>query len=185
MVKPPKIPAPAPTTTFVPSVGWRFSFLRLVPPSVTPWSSVTFSPTSAVSPMTTPIPWSMKSPGPSRGGGMDLDAGEEAADVREEPGRRPEAPPPEPVRGPVEPDRVDTGIAERHLERRASRGIALEDRANVTSHLVEHARLPAYAPRPTAPAPYRPALSAPTPPQTRAADRLRSLATSGSMDSTT
>ena len=36
MVKPPKIPAPAPTTTFVPSVGWRFSFLRLVPPSVTP-----------------------------------------------------------------------------------------------------------------------------------------------------
>src|SRR5207344_526485 len=57
-------------------------------------------------------------------GGMDLDAGEEAADVREEAGRRPEATPPEPVRGPVEPDRVHAGIAERYLERRTSRGIA-------------------------------------------------------------
>jgi len=34
MVKAPKIPAP--TTTLSASVGWRFSFSRLVPPSVTP-----------------------------------------------------------------------------------------------------------------------------------------------------
>src|SRR3990172_3932552 len=59
----PMIAAPAPTTTLLPSVGWRFSRVRLVPPSVTPWSSVTFPPISAVSPMTTPMPWSMKRPG--------------------------------------------------------------------------------------------------------------------------
>ena len=33
-----------------------------MPPSVTPWYSVTSSPISAVSPITTPIPWSMKKP---------------------------------------------------------------------------------------------------------------------------
>ena len=65
IVNAPKIPAPAPTVTLLPSVGWRFSRLRLVPPSVTPWSNVTFSPTSAVSPITTPMPWSMNRPGPS------------------------------------------------------------------------------------------------------------------------
>ena len=69
MVKAPKTPAPAPTTTLSARVGWRFSFLRLVPPRVTPWSSVTFSPTSAVSPMTTPMPWSMNRPAPSRAAG--------------------------------------------------------------------------------------------------------------------
>src|SRR5207245_3287051 len=56
MVKPPMTLAPAPTVTLLPSVGWRFSRFRLVPPSVTPWSSVTFSPISVVSPLTTPIP---------------------------------------------------------------------------------------------------------------------------------
>ena len=35
-----------------------------VPPSVTPWYIVTHSPTSAVSPITTPIPWSMNSASP-------------------------------------------------------------------------------------------------------------------------
>src|ERR687887_447353 len=41
IVKPPMILAPAPTVTLLPSVGWRFSFLRLVPPNVTPCSNVT------------------------------------------------------------------------------------------------------------------------------------------------
>src|SRR2546428_12947130 len=48
MVKPPMTLAPAPTVTLLPSVGWRFSFLRLVPPRVTPCSSVTLSPISEV-----------------------------------------------------------------------------------------------------------------------------------------
>src|SRR2546423_124569 len=69
MVKPPMTLAPAPTVTLLPSVGWRFSRFRLVPPSVTPWSSVTFSPISAVSPITTPMPWSMKRPRPMRAAG--------------------------------------------------------------------------------------------------------------------
>src|SRR5215813_8586483 len=56
IVKPPMILAPAPTVTLLPSVGCRFSFLKLVPPSVTPCSSVTLSPISAVSPITTPMP---------------------------------------------------------------------------------------------------------------------------------
>ncbi|MNP53518.1 hypothetical protein D3C76_1480000 [compost metagenome] len=33
---------------------------QLVPPRVTPWYRVTSSPISAVSPMTMPMPWSMK-----------------------------------------------------------------------------------------------------------------------------
>src|ERR671937_868089 len=43
MVKPPMTLAPAPTVTLLPRVGWRFSRRRLVPPRVTPWSSVTLS----------------------------------------------------------------------------------------------------------------------------------------------
>ncbi len=42
------------------SVGWRLPRAKPVPPSVTPWNSVTRSPISAVSPITTPDPWSMK-----------------------------------------------------------------------------------------------------------------------------
>src|SRR5438477_136864 len=33
----PRILAPAPTTTRLPTVGWRLAWLRLTPPSVTPW----------------------------------------------------------------------------------------------------------------------------------------------------
>src|SRR4029077_11028662 len=68
-VKPPMILAPAPITTLSAIVGWRFSRLTLVPPRVTPCRMLTFSPTSAVSPMTTPMPWSMNSPGPSTAAG--------------------------------------------------------------------------------------------------------------------
>ena len=51
------------------TVGWRLPVAKPVPPSVTPWYIVTFSPTSAVSPITTPIPWSMNSPSPTRAAG--------------------------------------------------------------------------------------------------------------------
>ena len=33
----PRILAPAPTTTFLPRVGWRLPLFHEVPPSVTPW----------------------------------------------------------------------------------------------------------------------------------------------------
>ena len=56
--------APEPTVTSSSSVGWRLPRANPVPPSVTPWNSVTRSPISAVSPMTTPEPWSMKKPEP-------------------------------------------------------------------------------------------------------------------------
>ena len=56
--------APEPIVTLSSTVGWRLPVAKPVPPSVTPWYIVTFSPTSAVSPITTPIPWSMNSPSP-------------------------------------------------------------------------------------------------------------------------
>ncbi|MNJ72488.1 hypothetical protein D3C77_691450 [compost metagenome] len=52
--------APAPTTTPSSRVGWRLPLFQLVPPRVTPWYRVTSSPISAVSPITMPMPWSMK-----------------------------------------------------------------------------------------------------------------------------
>jgi hypothetical protein len=56
--------APAPTTTPLRSVGWRLARCMLVPPSVTPCRMWQSSPISAVSPITTPMPWSMNSPSP-------------------------------------------------------------------------------------------------------------------------
>ncbi len=56
--------APEPIVTLSCTVGWRLPVAKPVPPSVTPWYSVTSSPISAVSPITTPMPWSMKKPRP-------------------------------------------------------------------------------------------------------------------------
>ena len=53
-----------PMSTLSPRVGWRLPWSLPVPPRVTPWYSVQLSPISAVSPITTPIPWSMNSPLP-------------------------------------------------------------------------------------------------------------------------
>src|SRR5690606_33017887 len=54
--KEPSTAAPVAMTTLFPMVGWRLPFSLPVPPSTTPWYNVTFSPSSAVSPMTTPMP---------------------------------------------------------------------------------------------------------------------------------
>ena len=56
--------APEPMVTLSSTVGWRLPVAKPVPPSVTPWYIVTSSPIAAVSPITTPIPWSMKNPLP-------------------------------------------------------------------------------------------------------------------------
>ena len=56
--------APAPMSTLSPKVGWRLPVSLPVPPKVTPWYKVQLSPIWVVSPMTTPMPWSMNSPRP-------------------------------------------------------------------------------------------------------------------------
>ncbi len=61
----PRMRAPEPTTTPSPSVGWRLPWRIETPPRVAPWNSTTSSPTTAVSPITIPIPWSMNSRRPS------------------------------------------------------------------------------------------------------------------------
>ncbi len=45
-------------------VGWRLSRPVPLPPSVTRWSMLTLSPTTAVSPITTPVAWSISTPRP-------------------------------------------------------------------------------------------------------------------------
>ena len=62
---------------------------------------------------------------------MDLDAGDEATDVADEPREREELPPPEPMREAMDQHRVEARVRERDLDHRASRRIALEDRADV------------------------------------------------------
>ena len=52
---------------------------------------------------------------------VDLDAGEEARELRQEPRRRAQTRPPQPVGHPVRPDRVQPGVRERDLEA-AARG---------------------------------------------------------------
>src|SRR5665647_1371374 len=56
----PRTRAPAPMVTWLPTVGGRLTRFIERPPRVTPWYINTSSPISAVSPMTTPMPWSMK-----------------------------------------------------------------------------------------------------------------------------
>mmetsp|Transcript_2519 Transcript_2519/g.7278 ORF Transcript_2519/g.7278 Transcript_2519/m.7278 type:complete len:256 (+) Transcript_2519:114-881(+) len=54
----------APSSTFFPIFGWRSPPTLPVAPSVTPCNIVHPSPTCAVSPMTTPVAWSMTTAGP-------------------------------------------------------------------------------------------------------------------------
>mmetsp|Transcript_5290 Transcript_5290/g.16414 ORF Transcript_5290/g.16414 Transcript_5290/m.16414 type:complete len:256 (-) Transcript_5290:134-901(-) len=54
----------APSSTFFPIFGWRSPPTLPVAPSVTPCNIVHPSPRCAVSPMTTPVAWSMTTAGP-------------------------------------------------------------------------------------------------------------------------
>mmetsp|Transcript_15283 Transcript_15283/g.64486 ORF Transcript_15283/g.64486 Transcript_15283/m.64486 type:complete len:228 (+) Transcript_15283:215-898(+) len=60
----PRMVTPAPITTPSPIFGWRSPSLVPVPPSVTPCRMDTLFPTTAVSPMTTPVAWSNITPSP-------------------------------------------------------------------------------------------------------------------------
>ena len=59
---------------------------------------------------------------------MDLDAGQEPADVRQKPRRKSQAPPPKKVGDAVHLERVKARVAEEHLPDAARRWIPLEDR---------------------------------------------------------
>src|SRR5215831_1719691 len=77
-------------------------------------------------------------PGAQLGRGMDLDAREEAAEVRQPArGGRPSGPP-QGVRDAVDPDGVDAGIAQHDLEGGARSRIALQHGSDILAHRFEH-----------------------------------------------
>ena len=63
--------------------------------------------------------------------GVDVDAGQEAAQVADDPRRELDAATPEPVRHAIQHERVHAGIRQHHLEARTRRGVALEDDLDV------------------------------------------------------
>mmetsp|Transcript_10871 Transcript_10871/g.32311 ORF Transcript_10871/g.32311 Transcript_10871/m.32311 type:complete len:279 (-) Transcript_10871:798-1634(-) len=65
----PRMVALAPMSTFFAILGCRSPMSLPVPPSVTFCSSEQLSPITAVSPMTTPVPWSSRMPLPMRAAG--------------------------------------------------------------------------------------------------------------------
>ena len=66
-----------------------------------------------------------------RRAGMDLDAGEEAAELRDEAAAQLPVAPPEPVRQAMENQGMQPGIAEYDLQPRSCGRIALEDRLDI------------------------------------------------------
>src|SRR5216683_1659117 len=130
-------------------------------------------------------------PRPQHRGGVDLDAGQEAAHVGHEAGGQSPPAAPERVSHAVAPDRVHARVAQHHLERRASRRVALPHRPHVLPHPIKHsarslsgpgrarhARPPAApAPRPPPRDAAHPAAHRPpprrAPPAARAAPRAR------------
>ena len=65
------------------------------------------------------------------GAGMDLDAGQDAADMADEPAHQQPAVPPGPVAQAVEQQCVKSRIAQDNLDPRPRRGIAFHDRRDV------------------------------------------------------
>jgi len=89
---------------------------------------MTSSPTSAVSPITTPVAWSMNNPVPKMLR-MDVDAGQNAGDLPERARGHLRAAFPQPVADPVTPDGVHTRIGEDDLQRARDGGVALLGRS--------------------------------------------------------
>ena len=114
-VKGPSTLAPAPTSTLFPRVGWRLPWSLPVPPRVTPWYRVQLSPIWVVSPMTTPMPWSINSPRPIWAPGVDLDAGLLPAALGDPPGQKLQVVLEAPVGLPVGAHRLKPGVEEKHL----------------------------------------------------------------------
>ena len=130
--------APAPSSTPRPIFGWRSPRSALVPPRVTPCSIETSSPTTAVSPMTMPVPWSKKTPLPIARRRMDVDLEQLRHAALQVEGQRLAALAPQPVRHAVglqgqealeEQERLHVALAGRvALEHRLQVGLGRGDR---------------------------------------------------------
>ena len=72
------------------------------------------------------------------GAGVDLDAGEPAREVRDEAPQPLQAVVPAPVRGAVQPDRMQARITGDHLPRAARGRIAVEDALDIGAQAGEH-----------------------------------------------
>jgi hypothetical protein len=70
--------------------------------------------------------------------GMDLDAGQDAAEIRHEPGHQLKSQLPQPVRQPVEHHGVEAGIGEDDLKLRARSRVALHAGGEVGGENLEH-----------------------------------------------
>jgi hypothetical protein len=70
--------------------------------------------------------------------GMDLDARQNAADVRRRATDPAQAMPPEPMRDLVQPERMQARVARQHFPMIARRRIAVEDGIDVFSKSLEH-----------------------------------------------
>ena len=88
--------------------------------------------------MTTPMPWSMNSPSPMSGAGVDLDAGGEAAEVRDDARDHRDAAEVEGVGEAVQLARVEARVREHDLGRAAGGRIALADGVDIALDGLEY-----------------------------------------------
>ena len=139
--------APAPSSTPRRTLGWRSPRSLPVPPSVTPCSIETPSSTTAVSPITTPVPWSMKMPLPITRAGMDVEAEQRAAAALQEVGERLAALQPQPVRDALGLQGVVALEPQQRVEMRGAGGIALGHRHDVGARRQADGGIGATAPR--------------------------------------
>jgi hypothetical protein len=72
-------------------------------------------------------------PSADLGAGMDLDAGEEPSEVRQQPTEESPAAHPGAVRHPVPEHRVEARIGEHHLESRSGRRVACNQRVDLVA----------------------------------------------------
>src|ERR1700738_4729679 len=101
----------------------------------------TLRPITAVSPITTPVPWSTKNPSPisaagwmstpARGGGVDPPPGQRVGDPADDPRQQRRAEPVELMRQAVAHDRGDAGKAKDNLVDALRRRIVRESGADV------------------------------------------------------
>ena len=87
--------------------------------------------------MTTPMPWSMNSALADSRAGMNLDAGEKPARLRNDPREREPLALEQGMRKPVRPDGVQPGIGEYDLEHITGGGIVLKHRLDVGFHIAQ------------------------------------------------
>ena len=114
----------APSSTPRRTFGWRSPRSLPVPPSVTSCRIETLSSTTAVSPMTTLVPWSMMMPAADAGGGMDVDAERLGDAILEVGGQAVSLVAPQPVGDAIGLERVKAFVVQERLGVAAGGGVA-------------------------------------------------------------